>query len=82
MEIKSKEEVLEILKKGGYPVPSFLLGQAPDPDAAPRMRSAGCEVQIRRVLGANEEATLDKKIMKAKANGAPLEAELERRRKA
>jgi len=45
-------------------------------------RSAGCEPQIRRVLGANEEAALDKKIMKAKANGAPLEAELERRRKA
>jgi len=44
-------------------------------------RSAGCEPQIRRVLGANEEAALDKEIVKVKAEGAPLEAELGRRRK-
>ena len=44
-------------------------------------RSAGCEPQIRRVLGANEEAALDKKIVKAKAKGALLEAELERKRR-
>jgi hypothetical protein len=44
-------------------------------------RSAGCEPQIRRALGANEEAALDKKIVKAKEKGALLEAELERKRR-
>jgi hypothetical protein len=44
MEIKTREEVIEILKKGGYPVPSFLQGQAQDPGPDPGCKSAASPV--------------------------------------
>jgi len=52
MEIKTREEVIEILKKGGYPVPPFLLGvdnerpdgRAQDPGPNPGCKSAASPV--------------------------------------